>query len=142
MTQDEMEAARAKHPAGKGMVPKAAILNKLLSVVRENYWIYGRTAEHRERWNLRSMLDYAVLTHETGHFRPGFTNFYHHRNVVMECLINSINDIRPSGTDMIENYGDWRYWETHADRTQAQIERVILHALDFEVKAELTAKKK
>lgn len=139
--KDSAAAAKARHPAGKAFVPKASILNRLLVVVREHYWVYGTTEQHMERWDVRSMLDYAVLTHEKAAKPLSFGVFYCHRDTAMGCLINSLNDIRAKGTDMINNYGDWRYWETDGNRTQQHIERVILHALDFEVRAELDAKK-
>lgn len=140
--KDSAAAAKDRHPAGKAHVPKASILNRLLRVVREHYWVYGTGDAYHERWDVRSLLDYAVMTHEgAGHYRPSFATFFIQRNAVMACLINSLNDIRPRGTDMIANYGDWRYWETDSNRTQQHIERVIIHALDFEVKADLGSKK-
>lgn len=147
-TPKDIEAAKERHPAGSKLVPKLSILNTLLQVVRDNYWLYGKTSDESkflERWDIRSMVDYSVLVvfqhnNTTANKVPDYANFYYQRNVVMGCLINAINDIRPKGTDMIANYGDWRFWETDGNRTKLDIERVIAHALDFEARAELSNK--
>lgn len=65
-------------------VPKVTILERLSAIIQEHYWLYGAPtpeAPNRvERWDLRSMLDYAVLTYEMGHFRPSYATFYMWRN--------------------------------------------------------------
>lgn len=121
------EASKAKHPAGSRYVPKVKILERLLQVMDEHYWLYGAPSSEApnrvERWDLRSMLDYAVLTYETGRFNPTYATFYLQRNTVMECLLRMAEHA---------NYGEWRFWETEADRTTADIERIVKRALEAE----------
>ena len=108
-------------------VPKVKILERLLMVMGENYWLYGApTAEapsRVERWDVRSIIDYSVLTYEFGHFRPTYTTFYLWRNTVCQLLLEM---------QEFANWGEWRMWETEKDRTSADIERVVKRALEAE----------
>lgn len=119
MTPAEQEA-RQQHPAGKQWIPKVEILERLSEVIQEQYWMYGApTAEapnRVERWDVRSLLDYSVLTYQIGHFRPTYTTFYLWRNSVME-LMQAIAEV--------PNYGEWRFWETDKDRTLMDIQSVV-----------------
>lgn len=124
---DPAAQSKAKHPAGKKYVPTVKILERLLQVMDENYWLYGAPSAEApnrvERWDVRSMLDYAVLTYEMGHFNPSYATFYLQRNTVMSCLMNMAE---------MANYGEWRFWETEAERTTADIERIVKRALEAE----------
>jgi hypothetical protein len=108
-------------------VPKVAILERLLMVMNENYWLYGApTAEapnRVERWDLRSMIDYSCLTFEMGHFRFTYPTFYLSRNTICQLLLEM---------QEFENWGEWRMWETEKERTMADIERVVKRTLEAE----------
>lgn len=125
MTEGE---AKQRHPAGKLYIPKVKILERLQMAVQENYWMYGvATAEvpnRLERWDIRSMIDYAVLT--TSDAQMGYMNygqFYLRRNTICQMLMEMKE---------FTNWGEWRMWETEADRTQMQILAVINRALEAE----------
>lgn len=121
--------SKAKHPAGKKRVPRVAILERLQAVVQENYWMYGATTvdtpNRVERWDLRSMLDYAVMSHglSIANGPLSYPNFYLQRNEIMQLLMEMAE---------VGNYGDWRFWETEGDRTGTEIEQVIKRTLDAE----------
>lgn len=125
------EQSKAAHPAGKKLVPKVKILQRLLQVMGEHYWMYGaptaETPNRVERWDTRSLLDYAVLTYEQGHYRPSYATFYHQRSTVMGLLMEMAE---------FTNWGEWRMWETDADRTGMDIERIVKRALDAEIARE------
>lgn len=109
-------------------VPKVAILERLLAVMEENYWMYGTAtleAPNRvERWDLRSMIDYAVLTTGLSQMGfPTFPTFYLQRNTVCQLLMEM---------EEFQNWGEWRMWETEEARTGADIERVVKRALEAE----------
>ncbi|QHB37498.1 hypothetical protein SEA_AIKOY__95 [Mycobacterium phage Aikoy] len=127
---DPKAAAKQRHPAGSKYVPVEKILGRLLTVMSENYWLYGAPSAEApnrvERWDLRSMLDYAVLTYETGHFNPSYSTFYLQRNTVMAKIMQAAE---------MSNYGEWRFWETEAERTATDIESVVRHALAAERRA-------
>lgn len=119
--------SKADHPAGKKIVPKVAILERLLSVMQRNHWLYGVPSAdvptRQERWDLRSMIDYACLTYEQGHFRPTYGAFYVWRNTVCSLLLEMME---------FENWGEWRMWETDKDRTGADLERIVSRTLEAE----------
>lgn len=105
---------------------RVAILERLRDIVSEHYWLYGaatdETPNRMERWDVRSMLDYAVLTH--GQTVPiNYVNFYMYRNAVMEALIKMAD---------LDNYGEWRFWETEEDRTSDHILQIINRTLEAE----------
>lgn len=116
-----------KHPAGTKHVPKVKILDRLLAVMQENYWLYGAPSEDApnrvERWDLRSMIDYAVLTYHDGHFRPTYATFYLQRNTICSLLLEFKE---------FQNWGDWRMWETDKDRTGMQMEMVVARVAEAE----------
>jgi hypothetical protein len=116
-----------KHPAGTKYVPKVKILERLSAVVQECYWLYGAPNADNpnavERWDVRSLIDYAVLTYSDGHFRPTYPTFYLQRNTVCQLLLEY---------QEFANWGEWRMWETDKDRTQMQILAVIQKVLDVE----------
>jgi hypothetical protein len=116
-----------KHPAGTKYVPKVKILERLLAVAQECYWLYGvETPDHpnaMERWDVRSLVDYCVLTYSDGHFRPTYTTFYLQRNTICGLLLEY---------QEFQNWGEWRMWETEKDRTQMQIMNVIQKVLEAE----------
>lgn len=125
MTEEE---AKQRHPAGKLYIPRVKILERLQTIVQENYWLYGvATVDHpnaAERWDVRSMIDYAVMT--TSDAQMGFMNygqFYMRRNAICQMLMEMKEFL---------NWGEWRMWETDADRTQMQILSVINRALEAE----------
>lgn len=122
MTEEE---ARAAHPAGKKMVPKAELLQQILTIVREDGWLYGVQSMDQpgriERWDVRSIVDY-VCAKATGRYAL----YYTYRNVIMGEIISAANE---HTSDFIANYGDWRMWETNKDRTQMSIEQAIGLAL-------------
>jgi hypothetical protein len=133
---------KANHPAGTkkpAVTPVQDILSRLQAVVEENYWLYGApTADapnRLERWDVRSMVDYAVMTYKPGHFHLSFPTFYRYRNDTMEALFAAKNDLWDGKADeYIENYGDWRMWETEKDRTQMSIQQVVVRALRLTLK--------
>lgn len=130
----EQMAAKAKHPAGSKFVPKVAVLERLATVLDEHRWLYGMPSpdapNRMERWDVRSVLDYACLTYRKDN-QPTYANFYLMRNTVMQCLL-----------DMAElaNYGEWRYWETEKDRTHADIMRIVRRTLAAERAREKASK--
>ena len=126
---DSKAESMAKHPAGKKIVPKVKILERLLVVMNENHWLYGTPSAEApnrlERWDLRSMIDYAILTYEFGHFRPSYGMFYHYRSTICQLLMEMKE---------MQNWGEWRMWETDKERTMADIEVVVQRVLVAERK--------
>jgi len=125
MTEQE---AKQRHPAGSKFVPKVKILERLSMVVQECYWLYGEsTPDHPaplERWDLRSLIDYAVMTTtdaQSGY--PTYQTFYHRRQTICNLLLNMKE---------FANWGEWRMWETEHGRTQMQILHVVQRCLDAE----------
>lgn len=108
-------------------IPKVAILERLLVVMDENYWLYGAPSPEApnrvERWDLRSMIDYAVLTPDGNPYRPTYATFYLQRNTVCQLLMEMAE---------FANWGEWRMWETEKDRTGSDMEAMVKHALEAE----------
>jgi len=119
------------HPSGKQRVPISEILQRLSQIVDTHSWLYGApTADvpnRVERWDVRSMLDYAVLTYEMGHFRPSYAQFYLYRNEVMQLLMAAAK---------VDNYGEWRFWETDSSRTYMDILKLVNHVLETQKRME------
>lgn len=116
-----------KHPAGTKYTPKVKILERLSMIVQESYWLYGSPSSDNpnvvERWDVRSLIDYAVLTHTDGHFRPTYSTFYIQRSTICQLLLEY---------QEFANWGEWRMWETDKNRTQMQILAVIQKVLEAE----------
>jgi hypothetical protein len=131
MTEGE---ARARHPAGSQWIPKVEILQRLLGVIEDNHWMYGEITvdcpSRLERWDLRSMLDYCCFCYDPGHFRPSYTTFYWWRSQIMSMFMAIVE---------VENYGEWRFWETDKERTYLDMQSVVQHALRT---AQMEAEKK
>lgn len=136
MTPAEQEA-RQRHPAGKKRptVPIVDILEQLAKTVEACHYLYGVTSadagSRQERWDLRSMLDYAVMS---ASHPSDYTVFYYRRSIVQQVLLDQFNADNPL-TEFMENFGDWRMWETHRDRTTNDILRVVQNALQTHRKA-------
>ena len=115
------------HPAGKRAVPRSVVLQRLAQIVDTHAWLYGAPdddAPNRvERWDVRSMLDYACLTCDLGNFRPTYAQFYLYRNEVMQLLMEMVE---------VPNYGEWRFWETARERTPMDILRLVNRVLEAE----------
>lgn len=124
--------ARQRHPAGKKFVPKVKILERLAMSIDQCYWLYGEAScchpNPMERWDVRSLIDYAVLT--TTDAQTGFMDygtFYLRRNTICQLLMEMKE---------FTNWGEWRMWETEAGRTQMQILSVVQKVLDAERSSE------
>lgn len=134
MTPDEAEkASRERHPAGSKFVPKVAILERISATVDAQYWMYGNAAGdvHIERWDLKSIIDYAVLSHgNKTQFGIDYGNFYRQRSEIMGLLLDTLKT-QPGQPERV-NWGDWRMWETDVNTTTTMIQKVIQQTLKAE----------